>query len=213
MMSQKIFFFLLAINFIIGCNPLCRSRTTGEIEECKARPKECKGLPEELDGGAEVTQLQDIASIVCYYEIGENLSVETDSDSLDKIILPYLEMLGGYLAIRHCDKLVTISMPELVRSGVKSWWPTDFIIDSNLNLVSIHFPKLEYVGPDGVFIYDNPELTTLEMPNLVEVVGGLYISNNPKLCQSKVEAILEQLLENGWLMDDDTDISGNNDEC
>ena len=133
--------------------------------------------------------------------------------SLVELDIAAIESVGIALEFVGCDALTTIDLPALTSVG------KHLRIDGNATLTSVRLSALTstnanaapYDGDNSFGVIDNPRLEPLEIPALVSVGDCLYLRGNPSLCESVVQALLDQLGAAGWT--GYTEVSDNKPGC
>ena len=116
--------------------------------------------------------------------------------------------MGRRLLIRSNTELTRVELPALTHCG-------DLRIVLNADLASIDLSALTGVGGE-VTVTQNDALTSIELSALESVggernMGELHIGRNPALCQSIVDAVVEQRHAAGW--GGEAGVYGNRDGC
>lgn len=223
---------LLAIMlFVFACRPAepadldagsaTEDAATVQVIECNADP---------IDGDVDILQAEDLQALRGVSSISGYLYIY--APTLREISdLDCLRDVGGNLVIANNPALISLrGLSSLERIGGKLYLDTnDSLIDlhglENIQRLSLHLEILTNArlqNVDGLealkdifgvmHIYGNPQLLNLHgLSSLREVAMGMHIRENHSLPTCEAQAIWDQLTEAGWHHQDQSVITGNDD--
>ena len=165
--------------------------------------------------GLEVIELPNLR------RIGGDLRTGNSNGSLQELVLPQLETVGGRVELEFMRNLVSVDLPCLVSSGTIEFErivsltelrlpmyqavvgeESNFLMADNAVLESAEFPLLQVIG-ENLLIERNSELSRIDFDELVFVGGVMTAYENHSLSPCLIRDVLEQLRDNGFIGDVD----------
>ena len=152
----------------------------------------------------DLPKLEEVHGEVIVYPVAKLLSLNLES----------LAYVDGFLNVNGAPLLETLNLSSLVEVGA-------FISISNTNLSTIDLDSLETIGTSPLLpgwpilsIFGNDQLMDFSFESLTLTDATFRISDNPSLCQTRVDEFIDALTADGCecaLVG--TDVHGPNGEC